>query len=141
MEVKAAVWLALRRAVAAAGVACRVLPDGAPIRVDDRTDYEPDAVVYAGERMPPDGIAVPEPLIVVEALSPSTRALDTGLKLSDCFRLPSTRHCLIVRAGAALVTHRRRDGDSGSDTRILRAGDILLDPPCIAVAVEAFDDP
>ena len=39
---KALVWLALRQAIAVAGVPCEAFPDGMTIEVDD-SDYEPDA--------------------------------------------------------------------------------------------------
>ncbi len=91
LEIKAATWLALRQAIAA-GVPCQALPDGATVEIDDETDYEPDAVVNCGERMARDAVAVPNPVVVVEVLSPSTRSVDTGAKLTDYFRVPSVRH-------------------------------------------------
>ncbi len=95
LEAKAAVWLALRGAISAAGVPCRALPDGATVEVDDDTDYEPGAVVYCGERMAPDAVVVPNPVVVVEVLSPGTRSVDTAQKLVDYFRVTSIRHYLI----------------------------------------------
>ena len=44
VRTKAAVWLALRRAVAAADVLCEALPDGITVEVGEN-DYEPDALV------------------------------------------------------------------------------------------------
>lgn len=131
LEAKAAVWPALRQAVAAAGVGCRALPDGATIRVGDRTDCEPDAVVHAAERTPPDGIAAPEPLILVEALSPSIRALDTGLKLSDDFRAPrsatasssppTTRGWCTTAAAAATAGSAHASSAAGTSSSTRRA--------------------
>ena len=42
---KALIWLALRQAVAAAGLQCHVYPDGMTVEVDD-SDFEPDVVLH-----------------------------------------------------------------------------------------------
>lgn len=84
-------WLALRRAIRDADAPCHVQGDGMTVEVGD-SDYEPDSVVYCGERLAPGSMTVPEPLIVVEVLSPSTSATDRAWKLREYFRLPSLRH-------------------------------------------------
>ena len=137
-QVKAAVWLALRQAIATAGVPCHVLPDGMTVEIGDGTDYEPDALVYCGERLVADAVAVPNPVVVVEVLSPSTRSTDTGIKLVDYFRVPAIQHYLIVRTDRPAVVHFRR-GEAGCvETRLLSEGRIALDPPGIAVEVAEF---
>ena len=141
LRVKAAAWLALRQAISAAGEPCEALPGGATVEVGDDTDYEPDAVVNCGPRLPPDAIAAPTPVIVVEVLSPSTQSVDTGAKLTDYFRVPSIQHYLIIRADRhAVVHHRRGDGDR-IETRLIAQGRIDLDPPGVSVAVEDFYAP
>ena len=102
-EVKALVWLALRPAIAAAGLRCEALPDGVSVEIDEHTAYQPDALVCCGERLPGDTVKLFDPVIVVEVLSPSTRARDAGAKLEDYFRLSSARHYLIVRTGSRSV--------------------------------------
>jgi Uma2 family endonuclease len=137
LRVKARAWQALDRAVRAAGVPCEALPDGATVEVDDHTDYEPDAVVNCGAPMADDAVAAPNPVVVVEVLSPSTRSVDTGAKLTDYFRVPSIRHYLVVRADRHAVTHhRRRDDDGGIETRLIAEGRITLDPPGLSILVE-----
>jgi Uma2 family endonuclease len=136
VRVKAQAWQALDRAIRTAGLPCEALADGVTVEVGDDTDYEPDAVVNCGERMADDAIAAPNPIIVVEVLSPSTRSVDTGAKLSDYFRVPSVRHYLIVRADRRAVIHHRRREDGGIETSFVTEGRIALDPPGIAVLVE-----
>jgi Uma2 family endonuclease len=132
---KALIWLALRQAVAAGGLACEVLPDGATVEVDDN-DFEPDVVLYCGDPLPGNGIAVPDPLIVVEVLSPSTRGDDLTRKLVAYFRLPSVRHYLVFWADRPQVIHHRRQDDGrGVETRMLTEGEIRLDPPGIAITM------
>jgi Uma2 family endonuclease len=128
-------WLALRRAIRDAGGPCHVQGDGMTVEVGD-SDYEPDAVVYCGERLAPGSMTVPEPLIVVEVLSPSTTATDRAWKLREYFRLASLRHYLIVWADRQQIVHHRRDDAGAITTTLLSGGEIRLDPPGIAFSVE-----
>ncbi len=134
LRVKGSIYRALDRAVAVAGVPCQALPDGATVETGD-SDYEPDAMVNCGEPMADDAIAAPNPVIIVEVLSPGTTSTDTGGKLADYFRVPSVLHYLIVHPTRRTVTHHRRTGD-GIDTRIIVNGPITMDPPGIVITVE-----
>lgn len=138
LRAKAAVWLALRQAIIAAGVPCQALPDGATVEVGDDTDYEPDAIVNCGERMGDDAIAAPNPVVVVEVLSPSTRSVDTGVKLTDYFRVPSICHYLIVRTDRRGLIHHHRREDGGIETHLVSGGQIRLDPPGMSIAFDEF---
>lgn len=130
-------WLALRGAVQTAGLPCEVYTDGMTIEVDDG-DYEPDAVLHRGPKLPDDAVAVPDPLVIVEVLSPSTSATDRAWKLNEYFRLPSVRHYLIIWADKQQIAHHRR-GDGGAiETRTVTGGEIRLDPPGITISVEAI---
>jgi Uma2 family endonuclease len=100
------------------------------------SDFEPDAVLHCGEPLPGDAIAVPEPMVIVEVLSPSTRGVDLTRKLVAYFRLPSVRHYLVFWADRPqVVHHRRRDDGEGVETRILTEGEIRLDPPGISITL------
>ena len=134
LRMKAAVYVALRRAITAAGVDCQALPDGATVETGD-SDYEPDALVNCGEPMADDAVAAPNPVIVVEVLSPGTASTDTGGKLADYFRVTSVAHYLIVHPTRRMVTHHRRAGDVIS-TVVVVNGPITLAPPGIVVTVE-----
>lgn len=134
LRVKGAIYKALDRAIAIAGVACQALPDGATVETGD-SDYEPDALVNCGEAMADDAVAAPSPVIVVEVLSPGTNSTDTGGKLADYFRVSSVTHYLIVHPIRRTVTHHRRSGAS-IDTLVLVNGPIALDPPGIVITVE-----
>ena len=141
VRVKMRAWQALDRAIRAAGLDCEAHGDGVTVEIGGDTDYEPDAMVTCGERLAGDAITAPNPIIVVEVLSPSTRSVDTGTKLTDYFRVSSIQHYLIIRADRrAVVHHRRGDGDR-IETRLIAEGRIDLDPPGIIVAVEDFYAP
>ena len=119
----------LAEAVEREGLACQVFPDGMAVEVDATTTYEPDALVRCGPPMPDDAVKLTDPVIVVEVLSPSTRARDAGAKLADYFRLPSVRHYLLVRTEDRVVIHHARNDDGTILTRIVREGPIRMDPP------------
>jgi Uma2 family endonuclease len=138
LRVKAAAYVALRRAIAVAGLPCQALPDGATVETGE-SDYEPDALVNCGAPMADDALAAPNPVILVEVLSPGTAAADTGGKLADYFNLPSVMHYLIIHPTRRLVTHHRR-ATNGIETRILMAGEIAMEPPGIVISVEELYD-
>ena len=131
---KAAVYEALKRAVAAAGLDCQALPDGATVETED-SDFEPDALVNCGAPMADDAVAVPNPVIVVEVLSPGTATVDTGGKLAGYFMVASIAHYLIVHPTRRTITHHRRTA-GGIATRVAINGEIAMDPPGIVVSVE-----
>ena len=124
----------LADAVEAASLPCQVYPDGMVVEIDDHITYEPDALVRCGVPLPGDALKVHDPIIVVEVLSPSSRARDAGAKLADYFRLPSVRHYLIVRTEDRTIIHHARGDDGTIATRIVRDAPILLDPPGVTLA-------
>jgi Uma2 family endonuclease len=134
-EVKLAVQTALADAIRGRQIPCRVLPDGMTVRIDESTAHEPDALVYCGPRLAPSAIEVPNPVIVVEVLSPSTRHIDAQIKLAGYFRLSSVMHYLVIDPDKPLVLHHARNADGTILTRIVSDGMIGLDPPGIEIAI------
>jgi Uma2 family endonuclease len=134
-ERKAAVHAALLAGIRARGLACYALPDGMTVRINDSTAYEPDAVVYCGSKLASTAIEVPDPVIVVEVLSPSTRHIDLAVKLADYFRLRSVAHYLIVDPEKPRIVHHARSTNETILTRIVSEGIIALDPPGPEIAV------
>ena len=134
-ETKAAVYAALLAGIRARNLPCYALPDGMTVRIDESTAYEPDALVYCGEKLPSKAIEVRNPVIVVEVLSPSTRQIDLSTKLADYFRLPSLAHYLIVEPEKPRIIHHARATGDTILTRIVREGTIKLDPPGIEIAL------
>jgi Uma2 family endonuclease len=133
-EIKAAVHAALLAGIRARGLPCHALPDGMTVRINEATAYEPDVLVYCGTKLLPSAVEVPNPVIVVEVLSPSTRHIDLSAKLADYFRLPSIAHYLIVDPEKPrIIRHARAAGDTIL-TRIVNDGSIRLDPPGLELA-------
>ena len=128
---------ALSDAIRAAGLPCETFTDGMAVRIDEATVYEPDTSLRCGPRLEDDAVEFADPVVVVEVLSPSTRARDSGAKLADYFRLPSVRHYLILRTDTRSAIHHARDEDGAIATAIVTEGTLSLDPPGITVALEA----
>jgi Uma2 family endonuclease len=127
----------LDAAVKAAGVPCRVLPDGPGVVINDRTTRVPDASVrYRGRAKPnPESTVLATPLIVLEVVSPSTERDDLGDKLVEYLSVPSIHHYLIVLPMKRAVAHHKRNDQGEWSIYIRQDGDIVLDPPGIKVAV------
>ena len=134
LRMKLAAVLALKRAVAAAGVDCQALPNGATVEVGE-SDFEPDAAVNCGERMDDDAVVLPNPVVVVEVLSPGTSTYNFTRKLAGYLTVPSIQHYLIVHPVKRQVVHYRRTGEA-FETTIRGSGPIALDPPGITITVE-----
>ena len=128
-SVKFAVQSALAAALRKRMLPCRVFPDGMTVRIDADTAYEPDALVHCGNEVLASALEIPEPVIIVEVLSPSTRQFDVTLKLAGYFKLPSVKHYLIFDPAGPLVIHHARGSDETILTRIITEGAITLEPP------------
>jgi Uma2 family endonuclease len=132
---KALLWRALTDALEAAGLTGTAYPDGMSVRVDAATVYEPDAVLRLGPPLDLEAMDVPDPVVVGEVVSRSSRSLDTTIKLDGYFRLPTVRHYLILTLASRTVVHHRRDDGGRIQTAVLRHGALRLDPPGLTLDV------
>lgn len=137
-KVKFAVQAELKRAITAAKLPCHMLPDGMTVRVSEDTAHEPEALVYCGTEVAASQVEIPDPVIVVEVLSPSTRHIDASAKLAGYFRLPSVQHYLIVDPEGPPAVHHRRQSDGTVLTRLLHNGALNFDPPGLDADIAAF---
>ena len=99
----------LQDGIQAGKLDCEVFGDGMSVEIDPTTIY-------------------------VEVVPPSTASIDAGAKLADYFRIPSVRHCLIVRTTDRAVIQHSRAENGSILTRIVRHGVVELDPPGIVLA-------
>jgi Uma2 family endonuclease len=137
-RVKKLVAAALDDGLQRARLPCEAFTEGLTIRIDAQTAFEPDASVVCGPPRPDDTIAVSDPVVVVEVLSPNTAAIDHGRKLSGYFSLASLEHYLILDPERRVVIHHKRGTSDAIETRVLTGGVARLDPPGFEVAVEAL---
>jgi Uma2 family endonuclease len=129
---------ALRRAVDEVGLAsCEVFADGMTVRVED-SDFEPDGLLRCGPRLAGVATHVPDPLVLVEVLSPDSGTRDRATKLRAYFKLPPVQHYLIVWPDEQRIVRHLRMPDDQIATQVFAAGEIRLDAPGIVVPVEAF---
>ena len=129
---------ALRRAVTEAGLtSCQVFGDGMTVQVED-SDFEPDALLRCGPRLPGDSTRVPDPLVLVEVLSPDSGTRDRATKLRAYFKLPSVLRYLIVWPEELRIVRHSRMPDGQIATQIFVSGEFGLHPPGVTVAVEDF---
>ena len=135
---KYAAQKALESAVIAARLPCRMFPDGMTVRISARTAFEPDALVVCPSRLDLHTMEIPNPIVVVEVLSPSTAADDHGIKLDGYFSLPSLEHYLIIDPDRRVMIHNRRGTAAAIETRILREGVVRLEPPGLEADAAAF---
>jgi Uma2 family endonuclease len=135
IEVKYAVYLALRQAIRKAGLSCHVLGDGAGVRISRHVMYGPDALVYCGPKLPGNTLEVPNPVVLVEVASPSTRKFDDTVKLTGYFSLPSVHHYLIVDPEGPPVIHHSRRIDGTPLRSVVHEGTLALLPPGIELDV------
>ena len=128
---------ALKAGVLRAALPCRMLPDGMTVRITSRVAFEPDALVVCPSP-PLDAIEIPNPIIVVEVLSPSTAADDHGVKLDGYFSVPSVEHYLILDPDRRVMIWHKRGTAEAIETRILRDGLVRLEPPGLQANVAGF---
>jgi Uma2 family endonuclease len=135
---KMAACMAFNRAIKDAGLTnCEVLLSGMLVPTEDN-DLIPDGLVRCGPRLPNDAIFVPDPVIVVEVVSPDTETLDRTTKRHAYFQLPSVRHYLLVWPNERRIVRYTRLSTGSLATDILTTGPIYLDPPSTSVTVEEF---
>lgn len=125
-------------AIGKARMPCRFVLDSAAVRVDARNSYQPDLLVYCGDPVSGDALEVPNPVVVVEVLSPGNAITDLRDKLQGYFRIPSIAHYLIIDPDKRLVIHHTRGRDDVIGTRIVTSGPLTLDPPGLALTITDF---
>ncbi len=128
----------LENAIITAGLECEMMPDGMTVKVHDFLAYEPDVLVYCGEKIDDDSVIVPDPVIIVEVLSPGTRSVDFGGKLEGYFKIESLQHYLIVNPVSRSVTHHKRGVAGLIETRVISEGALALRPPGLALEIADF---
>ena len=82
-----------------------------------------------------NALEVPNPVILVEVASPSTRKYDGTVKRDGYFSLASVHHYLIVDPEGPPVIHHSRQPDGTILKSEVHEGTLTLSPPGIEVGV------
>lgn len=134
-RLKKRIVYALEVEIGRIGMEAEAFTDGVTIPIDPHTAYEPDASVRLGPPLPGRDMKVPDPVVVVEVISPSSAHSDTSAKLIGYFKLPSVKHYLVIDPDARTVTHHFRGADGNVASATLASGALQLDPPGLSVNV------
>ena len=129
-DAKGEMFAALREAIERAGLPCFAAVDGPMVRLSPQRMARPDVLVYCGPRVSRRTREVPNPVILVEVLSPSTERRDHGVKLEGYFTLPSLFHYLIIDPERRLLVHHR---PGVAETEIVTGPRLQLEPPGLDV--------
>lgn len=113
------------------GTGCRPFRGDAKVIANGNVRY-PDLSVTCSAIIGSDDI-VPDPIIVIEILSPSTEREDRGPKKFDYFAAPSVRHYAIVEQDERRIDLYTRTGNVWIDEII--TGDAVLTLPAIGVEI------
>jgi Uma2 family endonuclease len=107
--------------------------------VETGLDTYPDVSVVCGkaELDREDPLAVTNPVVLVEVLSPSTAAYDQGEKLSHYERIPSLHEVVFVDADQSRIIVVRREADGW--TRHEASASSSIDLPSIGCTLEVDD--
>jgi Uma2 family endonuclease len=129
-RLKRRIIYALEREIDRIGIEAEAFTDGVTIPIDIHTAYEPDASVRLGPPLPGREMKVPDPVIVVEVIAPTSAHSDTSAKLIGYFRIASVQHYLVIDPDGRTVAHHSRDAD-GTIASMTLASE--LDPPGLTV--------
>ena len=126
----------LAAAIEGAGLPFYAAPMGMTVRITKDYAFEPDALVAPLPKPRQTDLEIPNPVIVVEVLSPSTARRDRTDKVAGYAQVPSIQHYLIVDPDEDEVAwYRRAAGGAFAPPISMREGALELDPPGITLAI------
>ncbi|MFY9641489.1 MAG: Uma2 family endonuclease [Rhodomicrobium sp.] len=137
-NVKVAVFDALRLAIKQGALPCEVLIDSLAVRISESKTFIPDVAVRCGAALNQQQREIPDPLIVVEILSPSTKNFDFSGKLQGYFQVPSVEHYVVIDPDKPLAIHFTRANQSTLTAALASAGALKLDPPGVDLDLSAI---
>ena len=89
LRAKGRVYAAFLAALAGRGLPCEALPDGATVVTRTESVYIPDALIRCGDEPGDQTIAISDPVVIVEVLSPPNSLIEMTTKIDGYFSLPS----------------------------------------------------
>jgi Uma2 family endonuclease len=121
------------------GGACRPTTDGLAVRIPSGNVRRPDVTVECGQAGRRE-LAVREPRVVIEVLSPSTMSFDRIRKLPEYQTIPSVMHILLVDTEAPRIDLLSRNADGSWGAPQHHDGiDARVDLPAIQASLTLAD--
>jgi Uma2 family endonuclease len=135
-ELRARIYNLLVAAIERAGVACYAAPDGMTVRISKDEAFEPDALIAPLPKPEELDLEIPNPVVVVEVLSPTSVKRDLSDKLAGYFQVPSIVHYLVIDPEEReVICYRRAAGGALEPPKPVREGTLKLEPPGIEIDV------
>ena len=141
-ELRVRIFNLLAAAIERTCVPFYAAPDGMTVRISEHVAFEPDALVAPLPKPERLDLEIPNPVLVVEVLSPSSVKRDLADKLAGYFKVPTIQHYLVLDPEEReAIWHRRATGGALEPPLTLREGSLMLEPPGIELAVAAIFPP
>jgi Uma2 family endonuclease len=105
---------------------CRFFSGNVKVNYQDQFYYYPDAFVTCDPRDRADRYIKRYPKLIVEVLSPSTRAFDEGEKFNDYQQLESLEEYVLIWQESQRVECRRRTSATIWETVVYETGDQVV---------------
>jgi Uma2 family endonuclease len=120
------------------GRKCRPFTADVAVRIPSGNIRYPDCGVDRGPFVG-DSMAAIEPTLVLEVLSPSTRAFDRTRKIEEYKTVPTLRYILLIDPDGPRAIVHRRDAANAWSTAIETASDAILQLPEIGAQLPLAD--
>jgi Uma2 family endonuclease len=120
------------------GKQCRAFTADVAVRVPAGNIRYPDCGVDCGT-FAGDAMAAIEPTLVVEVLSPSTRAFDRTRKIEEYKTVPTMRYVLLIDPDGPHALFYRREADGLWSATIESGPDAVLEFPAIGAEIRLAD--
>jgi Uma2 family endonuclease len=141
-QLRVHIYNLLVAALERAGVPFFAAPDGMTVRISKNEAFEPDALVAPLPKPEELDLEIPNPVLVVEVLSPSSIKRDLSDKLAGYFQVPSIVHYVVLDPEEReAIWYRRAPGGTLEPPVSLSRGTLDLDPPGIALPVTEIFPP
>jgi Uma2 family endonuclease len=120
----------IEAAIERANIPFEIGLDGLGVRVGPRSSYQPEAVIFPKGLIGESDRYAPQPIIVIEVLSPSTRSKDLTIKAAGYAQVPTIEHYLVIDPETRELLHYRRNGGALVPAeKPQKDGGLRLDPP------------
>ena len=120
------------------GTPCRPTTADLAVRIPAGNVRRPDVTVDCGEAAPRE-LAVRDPLVIVEVLSPSTMSFDRVRKLREYQSLESLAHILLVDTEGPRIDRMSREPGGGWSQTAHDGLDASVALPAIAATLDLAD--